>query len=158
VGFPCAGTAGNGNNIINSVYANAFNFTGFPTYSVICPNKTINWDCNYPPSATGFNTYFTGCGASAVDFNPETTKLTTVYPNPASVKTTLDFYLDKVSTVTIDIYNVTGKKVFSYNQADVNVGFNYAPIQVDNFANGIYIIKLVQDKKVVDQRMLSVIN
>jgi hypothetical protein len=69
----------------------------------------------------------------------------------------LDFYLDKISAVTIDIYNVTGQKVFSYDQADVNVGFNYTTLPLDDFANGIYIIKLLQDRKVVDERMLSVI-
>jgi hypothetical protein len=153
---PCAGTQGNGNAIIYTTFS-SFNFTGFPTYSVICPNKTISFDANWPPTLTGFNSYFTGCGSTDVDFNPATTKFTTVYPNPASVSTTLDFYLDKVSAVAIDVYNVTGQKVFSSTQADVNVGFNYTKLQLDDFANGIYIIKLLQDRKVVDQRMLSVI-
>jgi hypothetical protein len=154
---PCAGTAGNGNYIINTLYAGSFNFLGFPTYSVICPNKTINWDCNYPPTATGFNTYYTNCGGSAVvEFNPKSTKFTTIYPNPASERTTIDFYLDNTANVSIEVYNVTGQKVFTIAQQNLNAGFNYTVLPLDEFSNGMYIIKLVQNDVTVDLRKLSV--
>jgi hypothetical protein len=156
---PCAsGLEGNG-DAVNYLYSSgAFaSFYGYPTYSVICPNKTISFDI-WPASITPtiFDSYFNGCVSVSVDFNPENTKFTTVYPNPASEKTTLDFYIDKVSTITIEFYNVTGQKVYSLSVPDVTQGFNYTTIPLDDFSNGIYIIKLLQDNNIVDLRMLSV--
>ena len=156
VTHPCAGTAGGGYNIIYTTYG-SFNFLGFPTYSVICPNKTISWDCNYPPTSTGFNSYFSTCGTTEVDFNPATTKFTTIYPNPATDHTNLDFYLDNISEVTIEIFSITGQNVYSISQGQVNSGFNYVTIPVNELSNGIYAVKLLQDNRIVDTRMLSVI-
>lgn len=159
VSNPCAsGTQGNG-DAVNTLYSTgAFSsFIGYPTYSVICPNKTISFDI-YPPTITGFNQYFTTCGTTeVVDFNPESTKFTTIYPNPASDRTNLDFYLDNNSTVTIEAYNVAGEKVYSLSVQDVNSGFNFTTMPLDNFSNGMYIIKLIKGNEVVDTRKLSVI-
>jgi len=69
----------------------------------------------------------------------------------------VDFYLDKNSTVTIDVYNVIGDKVYTLTVPDVQAGFNYTKLPLDNFSNGMYMIKLVQDDTVVDMRKLSVI-
>jgi hypothetical protein len=126
---------------------------------VICPNKTITWDI-WPSSitATTFDPYFTACGGSGVvDYNPATTKFITIYPNPASISTMLDFFVDKNSTVTIDIYTMTGQKAYSLSVADVQYGFNYTILPLDDLSNGIYIVKLTQDNTVVDTRELSVI-
>lgn len=155
-----SGNQGGGNNA-NTLYSTgafASSFNGYPTYSVICPNKTVNFNVNYPTSITGFDSYFTACGTSAVvDFNPITTKFTTVYPNPASTQTTLDFYLDKNSTVSIEVYNVIGDKVYTLSVPNVQEGFNYTTLPLDGISNGMYIIKLIQDNNVVDMRKLSVI-
>jgi hypothetical protein len=124
---------------------------------VVCPNHTINWDVNWSPTTiTGFDTYFAGCGTSSVDFNPESTKFTTIYPNPAADQTTLDFYLDNPAVVTLEAYNVTGQLVYSSTVPDVNPGFNYAVLPLSDFSNGVYVIKLIQDAQVMDVRMLSV--
>jgi hypothetical protein len=124
---------------------------------VICPNKTIAWDCNWPPSVTGFNTFFSTCGTTeTVEFNPVSTKFTTVYPNPASDKTTLDFYLDKNSSVGIKVYDITGQEVYSITTPNVSTGFNYFTMPVDQLSNGLYIVKLLQDNNMVDYRKLTV--
>ncbi len=38
-----AGTQGGGDAVID-LYAATYNFTGFPTYSIICPDGSITWD------------------------------------------------------------------------------------------------------------------
>ena len=41
---PCvSGTEGGGNAVLNS-YASSYNFTGFPTYAVICADQSVTWD------------------------------------------------------------------------------------------------------------------
>ncbi len=161
VSNPCASGLTGGGDAVNTLYSSGSfsSFSGYPTYSVICPNKTITFDI-WPSTITSttFDTYFTACGTSAiVDFNPATTKFTTIYPNPATTEAMVDFYLDKNSTVSIDVYNVIGEKVYSLTVPDVQQGFNYTKLPLDDFSNGMYIIKLVQDDNVVDMRKLSVI-
>ena len=43
VGNLCAGTEGGGNTA-TTLYSSNFTFTGWPTYSIICPDKTVSWD------------------------------------------------------------------------------------------------------------------
>ncbi len=154
---PCAGTAGNGNAIINTQYAGSFSFSGFPTYSVVCPNHTIYWDKNWSPTtATGFDSFFAQCSSSNVNFNPETTKFTTIFPNPAVDYVTVDFFLEKTALLTLEVYNIEGQKVYSSTVNNVTPGFNFTTLRLDNFSNGIYVIKLLQDQEIMDVRMLSV--
>jgi len=155
---PCAGSDGGGNTAA-ALYEDGSmgTFSGDPTYAVICPNKTVNWDVNYPATAAGFNTYFSGCGTTdVIDWNPISTKFITIYPNPAAEKATIDFYLDKLSTVTVEVYNVTGEKVYSFSNSNINSGFNYFDLPLSNFSNGLYFIRLLQDNALVDVRKLSV--
>lgn len=114
----------------------------------------MNWS---PTTITGFDTYFSNCGTTAVDFNPESTKFTTIFPNPASDQVTIDFFLDRSSAVSIEIYSMEGRKVYSAAVEGVNQGFNYANVQVGSFSHGIYVVKLLQDNSLMDQRMLSVV-
>ena len=156
---PCAsGTQGDAIAVYNS-YTSIFYYQGAPTYSVVCPNKTISWDINWNPSTTvnGFNSYFTGCGGSSINENTNIlSKFIRVYPNPTSDNTTFDFYLNKVSSITIDVYNLTGENVFSFSKQNVSAGYNYFDLQVNNFTNGIYFIKLTQNNTLVDVTKLSV--
>jgi hypothetical protein len=124
---------------------------------VICPNKTIHWDVNWPPTLTGFNTYFSQCGTTDVDFNPSTAKFTTIYPNPASGQTTIDFYVDLLSEMAVEIYSISGKKVYSASVAGMHPGFHYVSVPLDDFSGGIYIVRLIQDSETTDIRKLSVI-
>lgn len=92
-----------------------------------------------------------------MDYNPATTKFTTIYPNPASEAATLDFYLDNTSAVTLQMFNTTGQLVYTVTVDNVKAGFNYTKLPLDDFSNGVYIIKLLQNEKVQDVRMLSVV-
>ncbi len=49
VSNPCAGTQGNGPNAITIINTGQ-NFTGYPTYIVVCPDKNMQYDVCYPPS------------------------------------------------------------------------------------------------------------
>jgi thiol-disulfide isomerase/thioredoxin len=154
---PCASGVEGGGDDASLPYILNFNYVSCPVYSVVCPDKTISWNINNPPAVNGFDSYFAGCGSTSINENNNTlSKFTGVYPNPATEKTTFDFYLDKVSSITIDVYNITGEKVFSFSKQNVNAGYNYFELQVNNFANGMYFIKLTQENTLVDITKLSV--
>lgn len=158
VSNPCAsGTQGGGDAVI-SLYSNNFSFTGYPTYSVICPDKTINWDKNYAPTATGFDTYFTNCAASSIDenSNPISTMFTLSYPSPANDQVTFNIFADKSSQLKIEIIDISGKAIYS-NMQNVDKGYFKTEINLNAFANGTYFVRLLQNDVLKDTQKLMVI-
>ncbi|MCF8366757.1 MAG: PKD domain-containing protein, partial [Bacteroidales bacterium] len=71
VGNPCAGTEGGGPQAINVVNTGQ-PFIGYPTYVVVCPDRTVYYDVCWPPTATCFNPYLGQCGASGLSAMFET--------------------------------------------------------------------------------------
>ncbi len=66
---PCAGTEGGGPDAIDIVIQGQ-NFYGYPTYCVVCPDKTMYFDICWPPSsASCFDPYIEDCGFTAITAN-----------------------------------------------------------------------------------------
>ncbi len=57
---PCAGTEGGGPEAIDVVIAGQ-NFLGYPTYCIVCPDKTMYFDVCWPPTASCFDPYIESC-------------------------------------------------------------------------------------------------
>ncbi len=76
---------------------------------------------------------------------PEIETSVLVYPNPASEFVNIEFYLSELNTISIDIYDITGRKVASVieNQelsGSQSISWNFN--SENNFENGIYFINL----------------
>ena len=75
------------------------------------------------------------------------------YPNPTTGNTNIDFTIAQTSSVTIDLYDVTGRKVKSvYNTTDVAAGKHTIELSdLSSFANGSYFYKMSvkQNNKIV---------
>ena len=66
---PCAGTEGDGPAAIDVVIEGQ-NFLGYPTYCVVCPDKSLFFDICWPPgSANCFDPYIEDCGYMALTAN-----------------------------------------------------------------------------------------
>ncbi|MFP4471972.1 MAG: PKD domain-containing protein [Bacteroidales bacterium] len=71
---PCAGTEGGGPAAKDVVIAGQ-NFLGYPTYCVVCPDRTLYFDICWPPTEQCFYPYFDMCtppimaGFSASDYD-----------------------------------------------------------------------------------------
>ena len=57
---PCAGNQGGGPAALN-VVIDGQNFYGYPTYCVVCPDRTIYFSICWPPTVTCFDPYFEMC-------------------------------------------------------------------------------------------------
>ncbi len=66
----------------------------------------------------------------------------TSFPNPATDQFTLRFALDEASSVTIDIYDITGKSMTRIESDHYGAGENSIVIPSDNWNSGIYILKM----------------
>ncbi len=85
------------------------------------------------------------------------------YPNPTTGKTQIDFSVNQTSSVSIDLYDVTGRKLKSiYNATDVASGLHTVDLaDLSNFNAGSYFYKMdvKQNNKVIyteTKRMLLV--
>ncbi|MEI6122753.1 MAG: T9SS type A sorting domain-containing protein [Bacteroidota bacterium] len=150
---PCAGTAGNGDSVTTMVEG-LFTFTGWPTYSIICPDRTVHWDVNYPPSATGFDSYFSGCGAAGI--NENATRISYMFPVPAQNNITIDFYADQSSTIRLEIYDLLGNILYTEN-SDVTNNYYKKDVDLSAYSAGTYFVKLFQNNKLQDTKKFVVI-
>jgi len=93
VSNPCAGPDGGGTTA-HSIVISGQNFQGWPTYVVICPDRTLFFDPCYPPLVEGFDPFFETCAATIgiEDNKPNANApgIISIYPNPASTEITLE--------------------------------------------------------------------
>jgi hypothetical protein len=153
---PCASGTQGGGNAVCSTYSSSFAWSGYPTYSVVCPDHTYNHDVNYPPTATGFNTYFSGCGTNGIADETTPCKITYMYPMPAEDILNVHIYSDKNSQIKIELFDMIGNSVYSL-VSDASQGYYNAEIPVSTLSSGTYIIKLSQDDVNVDVQQVIVL-
>jgi len=79
---------------------------------------------------------------------------TVLYPNPATDVVNLKIDNNYFGEATVEIYDITGKLVlktqFEKNDTVVN-----APIQISNFAKGMYVVKLTINNKQTVKRLIK---
>lgn len=157
VSNPCAGPWGGGTTAF-SIIINGQNFYGFPSYCVICPDRTLFFDPCYPPVVDGFDPYFEQCAETigVEEGIPNSEKcIISVYPNPASGSLYMDINFTAFGQANIEIYNLMGMKV--YDQAmDITPGIPSYEINVDDLPSGIYFLKLIQDNKLIDSHKIMI--
>lgn len=147
VSNPCAGPQGGGTTA-HTIIISGQTFQGWPTYCVICPDRTLFFDPCYPPTVTGFDLYFATCAATiGIDDNiPKSgaARIISVYPNPASTELSLEVTVNDPDPVTIEFFNLLGVKVFS-SSYEVSPGIQTISISTGQLPNGIYFIRLMQN-------------
>lgn len=148
---PCAGPWGGGTTAF-SIMVNGQDFQGFPTYCVICPDRTLFFNPCYPPTVTGFDPYFESCDTlTGINYNNDALKsgIISVYPNPSSTELSLEIKVKYSVPVKIEFFNLLGLKVFSasYDVSSVRRDIN---IPVDQLPNGVYFIRMMQNGQFID--------
>ena len=149
---PCAGPDGGGTTAHTTVISGQ-DFLGWPTYCVICPDRTMYFDPVYPPTVTGFDPYFETCAAMVgIDqpgFSIPNPGIKAVYPNPASTELYLQVAVNEPGPVAIEIYNLLGSKVSSVSR-ELSRGSQTLAIPVSELSNGFYFIRLRQNNSLLD--------
>lgn len=64
------------------------------------------------------------------------------YPNPLENKTTIEFTLEEQNIVIIEVYNLTGIKLFQKTFSDTHVGKNSEVIDFSHSKSGVLILKV----------------
>jgi len=80
------------------------------------------------------------------------------YPNPFNPKTTIKFGLPKSGSVTLNVYDITGRLVRSIlNNAPLNAGTVTHSFDGTNLASGIYFYSLIIDNEKFDTKKMILV-
>jgi thiol-disulfide isomerase/thioredoxin len=146
---PCAGPDGGGTTAHTTVISGQ-NFLGWPTYCVVCPDRTMYFDPCYPPTVTGFDPSFESCGAfvGVEDSKREKAGITLIYPVPANNEISIELLTKSSQPVTVNLINLLGTKLLS-SSFESGVGSQTIKISTQNLANGLYLLNIIQNGQVV---------
>ncbi len=76
-----------------------------------------------------------------------------IYPNPASSKTELKIGMSKQENVSVQVIDMTGKKVADIFNGTMNEGSQTLTINTENLASGLYQVKMMIGNKVTTQKL-----
>lgn len=150
--FYRGGPQGGGVQVVNT-YANQFNFIGYPTVSVICPDKLINWDI-WPVSngAPQWRAAIEACGVEdAPPYQPLNTSVVEpgptqndlrIAPNPVSASTWLSFSLTEGQEVRADIFNMMGQRAATTIVFQGDAGENSIFVPTQQLIAGAYQLRI----------------
>lgn len=92
--------------------------------------------------------------ANGVSENQESPFELNVYPNPADHFITLDFTLNKMSDVKIEITNVLGETVKSDSYSAKQSGTHKINMDLDAYSSGVYFVKMTDGISTQTRRMV----
>ena len=75
-------------------------------------------------------------------------------PNPAKAQTAFNVTLDKSQAVAVEIYNITGQKVFEIPAQVLNAGINPVTLDVSGLTSGIYFYKVSVGDETFSHKMI----
>jgi|GEM_PF-2365422 len=76
------------------------------------------------------------------------------YPNPFNALTTIEYSLPNSSPVTIDIFDLLGRKIVTLKSENQDAGYHRATWNADEFSSGIYMYRLTAGDYTESKRML----
>ena len=76
-----------------------------------------------------------------------------VWPNPASEVLNLSFVTEEQQNITIELVSASGSLVMSENLKSFS-GRYQEQIQVNKFAKGIYILKIIGEKGIYNKKVI----
>lgn len=87
---------------------------------------------------------------------PLETELYQNYPNPFNPETVIKFYLSTLSDVSLKIFDITGREVFSYNEAGLNRGYHSLNIDMTGKPSAVYYYVLSAGQVSITKKMVLI--
>jgi hypothetical protein len=95
-------------------------------------------------------------GKDATDINEARTldsPAVSIYPNPASIKATFEITLQEPEEISIDIYDISGKRIRELYQGLLNSGKNSVVVRGKELVPGIYFYKIESGNGVMNGKL-----
>lgn len=97
-------------------------------------NGSLNTGCTALPKGAQ--------NSNVVSSIPEAFVLEQNYPNPFNPTTTIEYALPVDARVTLEVYDVLGRRVVELVNSYVPAGYHYAEFNAANLASGVYFYRL----------------
>lgn len=104
----------------------------------------------YPPLAPGLSEPV-GVGA----LNTQNTVLVGVYPNPFQNEIVAQFNLFEPAELTVDVYDINGRSVYSQQLGKVSDGLRYLKINLSHLSSGTYTFMLRSQGEQVSRKVIK---
>jgi cytochrome oxidase Cu insertion factor (SCO1/SenC/PrrC family) len=163
--FPAvSGTEGGGDAVVN-----AYGIGAFPTVILIAPNRDILSQDIFPVTHANLDAAITGagisenpdaCNESPVGINEldnSVAAILNVFPNPASLSTTVEFSLTEATEITVELSNLMGQKVSTMTTQQYTIGKHVVNVPLANLSNGMYNISLTSSDGLLANTKVSVL-
>jgi hypothetical protein len=85
---------------------------------------------------------------------PKSFELSQNYPNPFNPITTISFSLAQFGTVSIIIYDLTGREVITLIDKPMSTGFHSLNWDASVYTSGIYFYRLTTNKMILQKKMI----
>lgn len=151
--YPAAGSEGGGAEVVD-LYSSNFNFTGFPTIAIVCPDRSINWDIW--PYSTGAPEWRDAIEACGVTDQPTSTKEANalvadlvVRPNVVRSTAMIDYQLLEGGSVRIELVNTLGQTVAVPFAGTRAPGAHQQQLIAEELEAGTYFIKVQLNQRSV---------
>lgn len=127
-----------------SVVQTDYGTPGMPKIVVLGgASHTVFHNENSTLNVTNYNAAIVAAlGANSIDNNYKSIFNLKASPNPATNKISIDYTLDQLKNVSIDIFDILGKKVKSFSIEDKIIGKNNTTLDIEFLKDGIYFIQL----------------
>ena len=137
-----------------------YSFTDSIGFNILWATTWNNWVPRYLAGCIIDGVKYGNTVTSIADINkysPSDFKLHQNYPNPFNSSTTISFSIPKKTQVTINIYDVIGRKAKIALNEVLNSGDHSFILDMKNFASGIYYCQM-QAGKYSECRKLLLMN
>jgi hypothetical protein len=84
---------------------------------------------------------------------PQVVQLVYNYPNPFNTSTSIQYNLPHASAVTLDIYNILGRKVRTFYNGYQPAGSHSVIWDADDLSSGVYFYRLTAGENIMTKRM-----
>lgn len=84
----------------------------------------------------------------------ETVESATIFPNPTANSCSLKFNLTQTKTLSINVFNILGEKVFTISKDVYEEGNHEVKLNTNNFSNGMYIIQLHDGTRAINKQLV----
>ena len=86
-----------------------------------------------------------------VDLHANSTQLISTYPNPFNPIINIDFILNNISKVIIDIYDINGIFICNLENSIIDNGAHRYKWDASQYSSGVYLLKFKQNNKEITQ-------
>lgn len=87
--------------------------------------------------------------------NTSSISIGNIYPNPTSGVSTVSYSLQNSSEVSVNIVDITGKKVYASKEGQKVSGKHTLDIDATEFNNGVYYVTISTDEEIVTKKLIK---